>query len=130
MKKNAKKVTKKEGSKFSKESALKALAKRPGKLFDMLLKGGHNIHELKKVGQCSGGMIRKLVWAGVAEIGDDKTINLVKGIKKSSLPEVDATPIKEKRAAKKEAKESKDRNPVKKHKEEKEEKRKEKHGKK
>jgi hypothetical protein len=88
-----------------KESAMKALAKRPIKLFEMLLKGGHNIHELKKVGQCSGGLIRKLVWAGVAEIGDDKTIKLVKGIKKSDLPDVDAEPIKIKRAKKQEARE-------------------------
>lgn len=84
---------------------MKALAKRPAKLFDMLLKGGSNIHELKKVGQCSGGLIRKLVWAGVAEIEDDKTIKLVKGIKKSDLPDVDKEPIKIKRAKKQEERE-------------------------
>lgn len=105
MKKNNKKFSKKETSdKFNKESALKALAKCPIKLYDAMSKGGHTIHELKKIGQCSGGKIRKMVWAGIAEILEDKTIKLVKGIKKSDLPDVDPTPIKEKRAAKKEAK--------------------------
>lgn len=104
-KKNAKKSVEKNSAKFSKDSALKALAKRPGKLFDMLTKGGHNIHELKKVGQCSGGLIRKLIWAGVAKMSEDKTIKLVPGIKKSSLPDVDAVPVKIKRAEKKEKKE-------------------------
>jgi hypothetical protein len=108
-KKSSKKVSKKEtGNKFNKESALKALAKCPPKLYDAMSKGGHTIHELKKIGQCSGGKIRKMVWAGIAEILEDKTIKLVKGVKKSDLPDVDPTPIKEKRAAKKEARASKD----------------------
>lgn len=95
----------KTADKFSKESALKALAKRPAKFFDMISKGKHNIHDLKSVGECSGGLIRKMIWAGIAEMNEDKTISLVKGIKKSNLPEVDPTPIKIKRAAKKEARE-------------------------
>jgi len=115
-KKSTKKVSKGNDNKFNKESALKALAKCPPKLFEMMSKGGHTIHELKKAGQCSGGKIRKMVWAGIAEILEDKTIKLVKGIKKSDLPDVDATPIKERRAAKKEAKAGKDR-PAKKHRE-------------
>jgi hypothetical protein len=96
-----------------KESALKALAKRPSKLFEMLQKGGHNIHDLKKVGQCSGGLIRKFCWAGIAEIQEDKTIKLVKGIKKSDLPDVDPEPIKIKRAKKQEAKAAKKDRPAK-----------------
>lgn len=96
-----------------KESALKALAKRPSKLFEMLQKGGHTIHELKKVGQCSGGLIRKFCWAGIAEIQEDKTIKLVKGIKKSDLPDVDPEPIKIKRAKKQEAKAAKKDRPAK-----------------
>lgn len=115
MKKNAKKSSKKDvNNKFNKESALKALAKCPPKLFEAMSKGGHTIHDLKKIGRCSGGKIRKMVWAGIAEILEDKTIKLVKGIKKSDLPDVDPTPIKEKRAAKKEARAAKDR-PAKKH---------------
>lgn len=96
-----------------KESALKALAKRPSKLFEMLQKGGHTIHELKKIGQCSGGLIRKFCWAGIAEIQEDKTIKLVKGIKKSDLPDVDPEPIKIKRAKKQEAKAAKKDRPAK-----------------
>lgn len=96
-----------------KESALKALAKRPAKLFVMLQKGGHTIHELKEVGQCSGGLIRKFVWAGIAEIEEDKTISLAKGIKKSDLPDVDPEPIKIKRAKKQEARAAKKDRPAK-----------------
>lgn len=70
----------------------------------MISKGGHNIHELKKVGECSGGLIRKMIWAGVAIMKEDKTIQLAKGIGKKSLPDVDATPIKVRRAEKAEAK--------------------------
>jgi hypothetical protein len=105
MKKNNKKSAKKDvNGKFNKESALKALARCPAKLYEMLSKGGHTIHDLKKAGQCSGGKIRKMVWAGIAEIQEDKTIKLIKGIKKSDLPDVDKESVKEKRAAKKEAK--------------------------
>lgn len=93
--------------KFGKDSALKALAKRPEKFFNMISKGGHTIHELKKVGECSGGLIRKMIWAGIAVMEEDKTIKLAKGISKKSLPDVDATPIKVRRAEKKAAKEVK-----------------------
>ena len=68
---------------------MKALAKRPIKLFDALMKGDSTIHDLKKIGKCSGGFIRTLVWAGVAVINDDKTIKFVKGIKKSDLPDLE-----------------------------------------
>lgn len=83
----------------TKESGLKAVAKRP-KLFAPLLKGGYNIHQLKKIGECSGGLIRSLIWAGIAEIQEDKTIKFVKGIKQSDLPSLDKSEIKPKTKAK------------------------------
>lgn len=70
------------------------------------MKGNKNIHELKKIGQVSGGFIRSLVWAGVAVIQDDKTIKLVKGIKKSDLPDPDEAT---ERPAKKDRKPGKDK---------------------
>lgn len=91
----------------TKESAMKAVAKRP-KLFDPLMKGDKNIHELKKIGQCSGGMIRTLIWAGVAVMNEDKTIKFIKGIKKSDLPDLDEEETKPSKASKgKEVKKSK-----------------------
>lgn len=72
----------------TKDSAMKAIAKRP-KLFAPLMKGGHTIHELKTIGECSGGLIRTLIWAGVAEVLEDKTIKFTKGIKQSDMPSLD-----------------------------------------
>jgi hypothetical protein len=90
----------------TKQSAMKAIAKRP-KLFPLLSKGA-DIATLKKAAQVSGGFIRSLIWAGVAEI-EDGIVKLNKKIKKSDLPDLDVKEERKERKPKreKEEKESK-----------------------
>ena len=70
---------------MDKKKAMESLAKRPA-LFTAMKKGG-TIPQLKTAGGCSGGYIRSLVKAGVADINDG-IVKLKSAIDKSDLPKV------------------------------------------
>lgn len=65
----------------TKESAMKALAKRP-KLLAAIEAGKTEFHKLKTVGSVSGGFIRNLMWAGICQKDKESGIvSFIKGVK-------------------------------------------------